>query len=824
MNQSAQTPGGDAACNEAAVSGREALVNCLISLVETGTPAEQCLAINGLGALGEASAVPALIEATRQEDEDVRADALAVLAKLQDPAATEALVWSLENDPVLESKIAVIQGLVAAGSSEILPLLRDLVVDRCEDRVAFEDETSDWDDWLDVQKECVKALGAFGDEEGAEKLMEAARDEFGQELWPDVLDALSHMKTTGLLQLIDTARDSSARVRERTASVLARTEDARAAEVLKVLFTDADPDVRLAAASSLLTRGEPDFGASLVEESDARLRKLAIEKGEELRRAKLVDLGFADQNTDVRIAALTALKSRDLTPVEEDIVRLTGQNLRSASDPLKMHMAALLAACASTEALDLLLDIERLNAAPVIRKAALGALAGKPDPKVLERFSERIGSDSQMVRLAAVSGLASLAKGAEENTADAGASEAADVASNAAAVLGLVLSGTLIPEQPKAKTSEKDGKGTDESDAGNKDAGPRFGAMASDDEGARRGIKLDREGNIIEPSAAEKEPEAIDLAAYRQKQGEPVAAEPEIVEVSDQVQDPTPPLSETDIGADTDSQAGAEVVAFPQSTLASIMQTEDDIPELSEEKIDLSGKDLKFLELAQQTITKKRVRPDDAPDIELDLRRMAANVAAANDLPNLLDGLLTCLQSRDKELRLAAVMALARRFDAGERLSEEQLEALPDLLPEPDPAVRSQLLRLHTQVGGEAGLEILRSGLKDKAPAVRAVAIEGLIAADPEFDAGAYLKAAERPIRLAAVRAVLKSGKAPEELEAVLDASMMESGAVSKAVAYELAISGVDRDLVRQAIVERCADRDTQRLIALDMIPVLEGS
>jgi len=819
MNQSAHTPGGDAACEKTTVSGREALVNCLISLVETGTPAEQCLAIKGLGTLAEISAVPVLIEATRQEDEDVRADALAVLAKLQDPAAAEALVWSLENDPVLESKIAVIQGLVAAGNRDVLPLLRDLVVDRCEDRVAFEDETSDWDDWLDVQKECVKALGALGDEDGAEKLMEAARDEFGQELWPDVLDALSHMKTTGLLQLIDTARDPSARVRERTAKVLAQTEDARAADVLKVLFTDADPDVRLAAASSLLMRGEPDFGVSLVEESDARLRKLAIEKGEGLRRAKLVDLGFTDENTDVRIAALTALKLRDLAPVEEDIVRLTEQNLRSAGDPLKMHMAALLAACASKEALDLLLDIERLNAAPVIRKAALGALAGKPDPKVLERFSERIGSDSQMVRLAAISGLASLAKATE-----AAAGEATDVASNAAAVLGLVLSGTLIPEQPKAKDAEKDGKDADNKEAGNNESGPRFGAMASDDEGARRGIKLDREGNIIEPSATEKEPEAIDLAAYRQKQGEPIAAEPAPIEVSDQVQDPTPPLSETDIGAGSTSKVGADVVAFPQSTLGAIMQTEDDIPELSEEKIDLSGKDLKFLELAQQTVSKKRVRPDDAPDIELDLRRMAANVAAANDLPNLLDGLLTCLQSRDKELRLAAAMALTRRFDAGERLSAEQLEALPDLQPEPDPAVRSQLLRLHAQCGGEIGLEILRSGLKDKAPAVRAVAIEGLIAADAEFDAGAYLKAAERPIRLAAVRAVLKGGRAPDELEAVLDASMLESGAVSKAVAYELAISGVDRDLVRQAIVERCVARDTQRLVALDMIPVLEGS
>ncbi|MEM9778478.1 MAG: HEAT repeat domain-containing protein, partial [Pseudomonadota bacterium] len=134
-----------------------------------------------------------LLTALMDPDPDVRTDAMEAFAPLARDGDAGTLLLSLSGDPVREVKLAAIAGLGGLQCPEASGLLRSLARSRAEDQVAWEDEDSDWEDWLDIQIAAIKALGQMGDASAIPDLLAARDDEYGQTLDVQVFEALSLM-------------------------------------------------------------------------------------------------------------------------------------------------------------------------------------------------------------------------------------------------------------------------------------------------------------------------------------------------------------------------------------------------------------------------------------------------------------------------------------------------------------------------------------------------------------------------------------------------------------------------------------------------------
>ena len=147
-------------------------------------------------------------------DPDLRADAMAALARCARPEDAPAIRRSLAGDPVGEVKVAAIQALARLKDGGSVPLLRALAQGRCEAEVTWEEPGSGWDDWLDVQVTAVEALGAIGAEETVDDLVHARDDEMGQDLDHVVFAALARMPERGVPALRGFFQHGDARVAE----------------------------------------------------------------------------------------------------------------------------------------------------------------------------------------------------------------------------------------------------------------------------------------------------------------------------------------------------------------------------------------------------------------------------------------------------------------------------------------------------------------------------------------------------------------------------------------------------------------------------------
>lgn len=769
------------------------VVGMLVDLVRTGIPAEQCLAISALAAWGTSEGREVLIEASRFEDPDVRVDALEALAGLGADDLGETFLWSLVNDPVGDAKVAALRGLKPRDVAGTEDLLRSLLKDRCDEEVVWEDDTSDWDDWLDIQKEAIQAVGRLRLESAVEDLIAAANDEFGQDLWPDVLEAQARLGRPGLLAIIDVGQKPSARLRTRTAKALAGANDPIAGEALLALAKDTDPDVRLAASEALFTRGEALPSDLLMQDPDARIRHFVVTKAEDLTVRSVADVALDDKAEDVRLGALSRLTSMELSPgFETSFLESLGTKLRGASTALLSHIASLAGCMKAPEAVALLIDIDDHNTVPDVRRAAISALAKHPCEVSLERISGHIPNDSQMVRLAALAALSEISK------------TEGDVADNASALLLMALSGGFAPDQPEGGFEEDQ---TTVSDEGQSSARAR-----NDDPRGTRRIKLDRDGNVLSPDELAVEEETVDLAKYRRKEGEPLSVDLAVNADGDTIE--------------ADSFETADIVAFPTNTLSAIMQTDEDQVDFVEEKIDLSQRDLEFLELAQKSVSKKRVRPDIVADVALDIQRIAARLSGEQPKGAFVDGLLTCLESRDAELRRSASSALLKLAENGLYPTVPQWETIYALPPESDPVTRAQVARLLGVATDERAVHRLSREVNNKEPGVQIAAIETLSDGGHSIEGlPKLLGATNRGVRRAAACASINSPRSVDPA-AVVEAAMQESGALVQSISGYIAgnFETPTGKAVLESLVGECATRGARRMIALAMLKELKKS
>ena len=136
----------------------------LSRVAREGVDVHRDLAIKALGRIGDRAAVPALIEALRDPDEDVRTDAAEALSALADPRAAGPLMESLLGDPCDDVKLNAIAALARLRDPKLTPWLIRLLKGRDEELVWDETEFHEtgWDDWTDIQIKAIEALGELG--------------------------------------------------------------------------------------------------------------------------------------------------------------------------------------------------------------------------------------------------------------------------------------------------------------------------------------------------------------------------------------------------------------------------------------------------------------------------------------------------------------------------------------------------------------------------------------------------------------------------------------------------------------------------------------
>lgn len=263
----------------------------------------RCAAAQALGALDDEDAAPALVDALLDADPDVRADAMAALARCARPQDAAALRRSLQDDPVGEVKTAAVRALGRLGDDASAALLRALARDRCEPEVAW--EQGGWDDWLDVQVAAIAALGGMCEEAAVDDLIRARDDETGQDLDHVVFAALAKMPGRGVAALLDAVKDGNARVRQRALAALSRAGPERLAALRGRLVDDPSPAVRRIAADCL-DAGDAALGTLALEDPDASVRAAALSRIAPVR-PDIGLLALSDPDTGVRAAALEML-------------------------------------------------------------------------------------------------------------------------------------------------------------------------------------------------------------------------------------------------------------------------------------------------------------------------------------------------------------------------------------------------------------------------------------------------------------------------------------------------------------------------------------
>ncbi|QUS55537.1 HEAT repeat domain-containing protein [Pseudovibrio brasiliensis] len=721
------------------------LVKILCELLANGEEREKCLSAQILGKFGNSTAQAALAEALRDEDEDVRSDAVEALISAGKGLDADVLLWSLLNDPVLEVKLSAIDGLAIVGGTVAEEWLTKLAKDRCEDDVAWDGYGAEWDDWLDVQRKSILALGTLKCEASAATLLEAARDPFGQEVWPEVTVALAEMGVTGLLELTGLASDASARVREHTARALSSAKDERVGEILRALFADADPDVRVAAAEVLMARGEEADLAVLLADSEPQMRRLALKAPGKISYSKLEKVAFEDEEETLRVMALERMASIEITKPDALIERIE-RSLRSASDVFVAALIPVLAKVENEAATSLLTEIATHRTEEAVLKAFIVLHGEKPSVEGLAVLQEQVTSAEQEIRLAALNSLAKLAEGE------------GDIADNASVQLVWAVSGKLMPEAHDQDILDT-AKEKDPSDLGNNGKG--------EDKPPR--VQIDREGNVIEPQAPE-EVVAEDEAIADEPAAEDLVAK--VTSGANEVVSEEVPEGAIESAEDLPDN----VVAFPGSTLGAILNTEDELEKLAEEPVELGKKDMHFLELANELIEKKRVVPGRPDDPALDIRLLALRICGDAKRPELIDALVSALSDRQMQVRFAASQSLVHLVENGLELSEDAIDRILALPPENDVAVRAMRVELLGTSAKPEAEKVVTAALKDKTDAVSASALKVLAGkAEANIDVRSYLPSPRRRLRVTALELVSAEADS-SALDDIFEAAQMENG------------------------------------------------
>ena len=399
-------------------------------------------------------------------DPDVRSDAMAGFARLAGPEDAATLRRSLEGDPVREVKLAAIDALARLGDTASVPLLRALVLSRAEDRVAWEDEGGDWDDWLDIQIAVIDALGRMDVQDAIKDMLAARDDEFGQTLDMPVFNALGRMGDEGAIWLLAVTQTETGLARTRAVGVLADMAPGALRDHVPELLGSDDADLRIIAVR--LLPPESAEAAQLVTGDPAAEVRLAALDHCLIAQPDLAREALKDSAPRVQAAALAGLPLPLEAGFHDTLVDNMLVWIAQGAPTLMLSAARHLPRFAPNRAeqplLSLIADADRPLEA---RVAAVRALADMRPEVPTGTLATLLENPAQQVRTAALTLL-------RDRAGD-------DIAQE---VIAAAITGALLPDDARNVTREE------EPDA------PDVAAPKGEGEGPGS-IRITRDGDIV---------------------------------------------------------------------------------------------------------------------------------------------------------------------------------------------------------------------------------------------------------------------------------------------------------------------------------------
>ncbi|MEM6676953.1 MAG: HEAT repeat domain-containing protein [Pseudomonadota bacterium] len=445
-------------------------IEAIIRYLSSENEILRAAAIGALARQSDTAAVrPLLVSALLDPDPDVRSDAMEALATMALPEDAETLRYSLAGDPVREVKLAAIRALARLNDRGAIPLLRALTLSRAEEEVAWEDEDSDWEEWLDIQIAAIQALGQMGVEEAIDDLLAARADPLAQSLDIPVFEALTQLGPRGIDILLQVATQNEGLGSSRAVTALQGADPSAMLASVDQMIGHPRAAVRLLTLPLLPVDG--DRVLQLAEaDPDAAVRVAALARAAP-HRPDLALTALRDKDARVQAAALRHL----VLPEDAEARAVLIDNLLAwithGAPALMIATAERLAILAPERAgpplLALAADLKRPLEA---RVAATRALADVTPPIPTAALVELIGNRAQQVRLAALVQLRDRAAAGDEAAITA---------------LAAAIQGTLVEDAAF-------------SDRGGEEASREtLTAPKNEDDGPPR-IHITRDGQIVE--------------------------------------------------------------------------------------------------------------------------------------------------------------------------------------------------------------------------------------------------------------------------------------------------------------------------------------
>lgn len=408
------------------------IVDAILPFVTRENEVLRSLALRAIAACGTDDPIlrDVLLGALLDPDPDVRTDAMGLLAKVATWDDGPAILHSLEGDPVREVKLAAIHTLARLHHAASVPRLRALAVGRCDQEVAWEDDQSDWEDWLDIQVAAIEALGEMGVADSIDDMLIALQDEYGQALDVPVFNAWRQMGPPGTAQLVEHLGSPRLRHRKRAVQALLKSDaDALIPYVETVLASDL-PALRRAVIAALPPTDQR-VGALAKSDPDPTVRRAAVHHAAHAQPGLAVHC-LSDPSEAVQCAALDGLTASDLDSVGKDLSANLIAWMQSARAELASAAARWLSALTADHATEPLLVLAKDPGRPLeARVAAVEALAHTCLSADHKDYVALVANPSRQVRAAALRALLDLAKDGDEA---------------AITLLARAIDGTCLPE------------------------------------------------------------------------------------------------------------------------------------------------------------------------------------------------------------------------------------------------------------------------------------------------------------------------------------------------------------------------------------------
>lgn len=697
----------------------------LKSIIENNSEIEQCLSVQALGYFSNKQSLKILLQQLRNPDEDVRSDAGIALGILKDKNAIPLLIENLIQDPVGEAKVIYIEALKALNAYESANLLCVLVSTRGEEEnVAWEEDSSGWDDWLDVQRAAIITLGSFGEKIDVKNAIKAINialnDSEGQNLWAMAVKILIRFGKLGVKSLIDLIGEASALNRKRIILALGDSELKESEDLLEAAMKDPDITVRMAAITSGANRGLSNICTLGLEDGSIDVRVKILQEYKNLTD-NILSVALEDISPKVQIAACNAIIKDNKARPNLKLIHKAEILLRKDSDNLLSVLINAIWVAKSKGAAEFIEDIVNHSATSFkARLASLKALGELKSKNSVVLLSKAAADDNFEIRLAAIGALGKIAKNEGE------------LAQVALEILSSAIAGDLVaipenwqPEEDNIVDFEK-----------------HKNQKLDDDQDSRK-IQIDREGNIID---APLKPVELEIDALEK--------------IQDEVEPP-----------------------IPMSTLEAIMAANVDVPSV-EDNIKIDEADIAFLEMTGTAPKKrKRLNPENTTPAHIDVRRLAALVACETGKQQLVEPLLKAISDSDKLLCEAGLDALTVLGSKGIDISLAQRVLLRHATTS-EVSLSFRAIRALAFINSNIVTKVITKLCGDDNDIIRAEAIKASRERNIEIDYAEICLNGKRKTRLEAAKLIALS-KSSEAVPALFAFAYVEDG-VHKKLAADL--------------------------------------